>query len=111
MLIHLVDGTQDDVGGAWRTIRHELEAYGEGIEDKPELVVLNKADALTPEARAEKAAELAAACGREVAIVSGVSGEGVTSLLRAAFGEVRARREAEKREETTGETPTDGWTP
>ena len=111
VLIHLVDGTQDDVGGAWRTIRHELEAYGEGIEDKPELVVLNKADALTPEARAEKAAELAAACGREVAIVSGVSGEGVTSLLRAAFGEVRARREAEKREETTGETPTDGWTP
>ena len=111
VLIHLVDGTQDDVGGAWRTIRHELEAYGEGIEDKPELVVLNKADALTPEARAEKAAELAAACGREVAIVSGVSGEGVTSLLRAAFGEVRARREAEKREETTGETPTEGWSP
>jgi GTP-binding protein len=111
VLIHLVDGTQEDVAAAWRTVRHELEAYGEGIEDKPELVALNKADALTPDARAEKAAELAAACGREVAIVSGVSGEGVTPLLRAAFGEVRARRGAENREESAGETPTDEWRP
>ena len=111
VLLHLVDGTQEDVGAAWRTVREELEAYGEGIEDKVELVGLNKADALTPEVRAEKAAELAAACGHEVHVVSGVSGEGVTELLRAAFAEVRARREAERREATTGETPTDAWRP
>ena len=111
VLIHLVDGTQEDVAGAWRTIRGELEAYGEGVEDKPELTGLNKIDALSPEARAAKAAELAAACGHEVFLVSGVSGEGVTTLLRAAFGEVRVRREAERREETAGETPSDEWRP
>jgi len=111
VLIHLVEGTQDDVGGAWRTIRGELEAYGEGIEDKSELLALNKADALTPEIRAEKAAELKAASGKEPFVVSGVSGEGVTALLRAAFAQVRARRAAERREETTGETPDEEWRP
>ena len=50
---HLIDGTQDDVVGAYRTIRHELDAYGEGLEDKVELVALNKIDALSPELRAE----------------------------------------------------------
>jgi GTPase len=103
VLIHLVDGTQEDVGGAWRTIRQELEAYGAGLGDKPELVALNKADALDPETRAQKAAELEAACGRKPYVVSGVSGEGLTELLRAAFAEVRARREAERQEATTGE--------
>jgi GTP-binding protein len=111
VLIHLVDGTQEDVGAAWRTIRGELEAYGEGVGEKPELTALNKADALTPEAHAGKAAELAAACGHEVFVVSGVSGEGVTQLLRAAFAEVRARRGAERREETAGETPSEDWKP
>ena len=111
VLVHLVDGTQDDVGGAWRTIRQELEAYGEGLEDKTELVALNKADALTLEVREAKAAELAAACGHEVSVVSGVSGEGVTALLRAAFAQVRARRAAERKEATTGETPDEAWRP
>ncbi|WP_170815338.1 GTPase, partial [Salmonella enterica] len=60
VLIHLVDGTQEDVAGAWRTVRHELEAYGEGLEDKPELLALNKIDALDEETIAAKAAELEA---------------------------------------------------
>ena len=111
ILVHLVDGTQEDVAGAWRTVRHELEAYGEGIEDKSELLALNKADALTPEVRAEKAAELEAVAGKAPYIVSGVSGEGVVPLLRAAFAEVRARRAAEHREQTTGETPEEDWRP
>ena len=95
-LIHLVDATQDDVAGAWRTVRGELAAYGEGLADKPELVALNKADALDEATREAKAAELAAAAGRAPAIVSGVSGEGVTALLRAAYAEVRRGREAER---------------
>ncbi|MFA7263613.1 MAG: GTPase ObgE, partial [Caulobacter sp.] len=41
-LIHLIDATQDDVVGAWRTVRGELEAYGEGLADRPELLALNK---------------------------------------------------------------------
>src|SRR5512143_3882222 len=49
VLIHLVDGTQADVAGAYRTIRGELAAYGEGLEDKTELLALNKIDALDPD--------------------------------------------------------------
>jgi GTP-binding protein len=92
VLIHLIDSTQDDVAEAWRTIRAELAAYGEGLEDKPEILALNKVDALTPEDRAEKAAALEAACGHKPHLVSGVSGEGVRDLLRLAFAQVRIQR-------------------
>src|SRR5690606_31154933 len=92
VLIHLVDGTQEDVAGAWRTVRGELEAYGAGLAEKPEITALSKIDALTPELREARAAELAAAAGRPPMLVSGVSGEGVTELLRAAWAEVRKAR-------------------
>ena len=92
VLVHLVDGTQEDVGDAWRTVRHELLAYGEGLEDKSEIVALNKIDALDPETRDAKAAELSAACGHPVRMVSGAAGMGVTEILREAYGMVRARK-------------------
>ena len=91
-LIHLVDGTQDDVAHAYRIIRNELEAYGGGLGEKTEILALNKIDALTPELREEKAAELEAAAGKRPYLVSGVSGEGVPELLRAAWVEVRKAR-------------------
>jgi GTP-binding protein len=92
VLIHLVDATQDDVAQAWRTVRHELEAYGEELIDKPELLALNKIDALDEETLAEKAAELAAVAGVEPRRVSGVAGMGVTELLREAYALVRERK-------------------
>ena len=112
-LIHLIDGTQDDVGKAYRIIRHELEAYGAGLAEKAEVLALNKIDALTPEAREEKAAELEAVAGRRPMLVSGVSGEGVTELLRAAWTEVRKDRgeiAPAEEDETVMETP-GGWAP
>ena len=112
-LIHLIDGTQDDVANAWRIIRHELEAYGAGLADKPEVLALNKIDALSPEEREEKAAELEAAAGKRPMLVSGVSGEGVTALLRAAWTEVRKDRgeiAPAEEDETIVETP-GGWAP
>jgi GTP-binding protein len=92
VLIHLVDATQEDVAGAWRTVRHELEAYGEDLADKPEILALNKIDALDDETIAEKAAELKAAAGVEPRRISGFAGMGVTELLREAYALVRARR-------------------
>ena len=89
VLIHLVDGTQDDVGHAYTQIRHELETYGEGLADKPELLALNKVDALDPDTRAQRLAELQAAAGVQPLLVSGVSGEGVTAMLRAALARIR----------------------
>ena len=69
-----------------------LPIYGEGLADKAEILALNKIDALTPEVREEKAAELEAVAGRRPMLVSGVSGEGVPELLRAAWAEVRKNR-------------------
>jgi GTP-binding protein len=91
-LIHLVDGTQEDVAEAYRIVRGELEAYGAGIADKPEIVALSKIDALSDELREERAAALEEECGRAPMLVSGVSGEGVPELLRAAWAEVRRAR-------------------
>jgi len=108
VLVHLVDGTQEDIVGAWKTVRHELEAYGEDLHEKPELLALNKIDALDDETRAAKQAELAEAAGTEVRLVSGFTGENVTELLREAYALVRQRK-AEAAEEAAG--PSEGWTP
>jgi GTP-binding protein len=111
-LIHLVDGTQEDVVEAWRTVRHELEAYGEELGDKTEFLVLSKVDALDDETRAAKKAELEAASGGEVYEVSGVSGEGVTELLREAYALVRRRKgEAAAEEITQSGVEPESWAP
>ena len=117
VLVHLVDGTQEDVAEAYRTVRAELAAYGEGLETKPELLALNKADALEPELRTERAAALAVAAGREPRIVSGVSGEGVRELLREAYALVRRSRgeipaqEVEDEADVRSFEPADAWRP
>ena len=111
VLIHLVDGTQDDVGAAYHTVREELAAYGAGLSDKPEILALNKVDALDPETRAEKAAALEAAAGTAPMIVSGVSGEGVTALLRAALARVRRARGQAEDEEDGASRPGAEWLP
>ena len=92
VLLHLVDGTQQGPGDAYRTVREEIEAYGHGLAGKPEIVALSKVDALSPEEREIAAAELAAAAGREPCLVSAVSGEGVEDLLRLLARQVRAAR-------------------
>ncbi|HYD98449.1 MAG TPA: GTPase ObgE [Alphaproteobacteria bacterium] len=107
VLVHLVDGTQEDVAGAWRTVRHELEAYGEGLADKPEILALNKIDALDEATIAAKAAELEAAAGVTVRRVSGAAGMGVTEVLREAFGLVRER----KAQVAAEHAPQGGWQP
>ena len=107
-----MDGTQDDVVEAWKTVRHELEAYGDELRDKTEFLVLSKVDALDPETRKAKAKALAKASGAKVRQVSGVSGEGVTELLREAYALVRERKAEEAADalEASGAAPED-WTP
>jgi GTPase len=110
-LLHLVDGTQDDVAAAYRTVRGELEAYGEGLADKIELVALNKTDALSAEEIEERRAGLAEASGRPVATVSGVSGDGVRAMLGAIWREVRRARGEVVDEDDAPEPAADGWSP
>ena len=82
-LLHLVDGTSDHPDEDYRTIINELEAYGGALASKPRLTVLNKSDALGPELSEMQAEILAEASGGPVLTMSGVSGEGVTNVLRA----------------------------
>ena len=82
-LLHLVDGTTEDAGRAYKTVRAELEAYGQGVGDKPEVVALNKADALTPEQLKQQSARLKRAAGTAPLVVSAVTGAGVSNVLRA----------------------------
>lgn len=112
-LIHLVDATQDDVVGAWRTVRGELEAYGEGLADRPEILALNKVDAVDPDERKAKAKALKKASGVAPRLISGVSGEGVQEMLRATFQAVRAHRAVEAAEATveSADDASPGWSP
>jgi GTPase len=83
VLLHLIDGTGEHAGEAYKTVRAELEAYGNGLVDKPEIVALNKADALTPEQLKQQTARLKRAAKKTPLVISGVSGQGVTDALRA----------------------------
>jgi GTPase len=92
VLLHLVDGTGEHAGRAYKTVRAELKAYGQGLTDKPEIVALSKADALTSEQLQQQAARLARAAGKPPLIVSAATGEGVTEALRAIVTRVGAAR-------------------
>ncbi|MDB5371091.1 MAG: obgE [Roseomonas sp.] len=94
VLLHLIDGSQPDPVGAYETVRAELEGYGGGLIDKPEIVALNKTDAMTPQARASRVKALERATGRPVRLISGATGEGVPETLRLLADTVYRQREA-----------------
>jgi GTP-binding protein len=83
VLLHLVDATSDDVVVAWRTVRGELDAYGHGLEDKPEILALSKIDAVDPEELKTKRAKLKRAAKRDPMLLSAASGAGVREALFA----------------------------
>ena len=83
VLLHLVDGAAGDVVDAWRTVRTELAAYDAGLAAKPEIIGLNKADAMTPRQASARRAALARASGRPVHVLSGATGQGVPEIVRA----------------------------
>ena len=83
VLLHLVDGTGEHAGKDYKTVRAELDAYGGGLTDKPEIVALSKIDAMTPEAIKEQAARLKRACKKTPLLLSAHSKKGVPEELRA----------------------------
>ncbi len=98
VLLHLVDGTAEDAGAAYRTVRAELVAYGQGLAEKPEIVALNKADAMTAAAVRQQVGRLQQAARQLPLVLSAVSGEGVPEALRALLKVVEdARRRASER--------------
>ena len=93
VLLHLVDGTSPTVADDHATVRRELEAYGGGLSGKPVVLALNKIDALPDGPRRAARRALEAASGLPALAMSGVSGEGVETVVRTLTDRVRRARE------------------
>ena len=102
-LLHLVDATSEDVAGDYTVITNELCAYGGDLAAKPRITVLNKIDALDDETRAERRAALSPLVDGKIFEMSGVSGEGIETVLR------ELRRAIEQKNDGFEETVP--WTP
>ena len=101
VLLHLVDGTLEDVAGAYEAVCEELHAYGGGLAEKTQILALNKCDSLIQEEIDDKAAALKEASGRSVVVLSGVAGIGVQETLQSL---ARAVEDHRIREEETPES-------
>jgi GTP-binding protein len=109
VLLHLIDGTGDDVVGDYRTVRGELQQYGGGLVDKPVIVGLNKCDALNEKAIAKQTRALKKAVGGPVFALSAVSRAGVGDVLAALLAQIRLDRAG--RNEVELAAGQGGWTP
>jgi GTP-binding protein len=105
VILHLVDGTSEHAGRDYKIVRGELEAYGHGLTDKPEIVAMTKADAMTPEAIKSQKAKLKRACGQTPLVLSSQSGQGVQEVLRALMQVIEEARAPAERE------PEAAWQP
>ncbi len=94
VLLHLVDGAAGNVVQAWRTIRTELESYGGGLAGKPELIALNKTDAMTPQEISSRRRALEKASGNPVLLLSAATQGGVPEVLRALQDRITLERAA-----------------
>jgi len=107
VLLHLIDATQEDVIKDYKTIRGELKAYGAGLAKKPEIIALNKSDALTPEEAEEKQKALSKAIRKKVHLISGVSHQGTDQVLDLIWKEIVKARAKEEKPEVSSPNETD----
>ena len=94
VLLHLVSAQEENPGKAYKTVRGELDAYGNGLADKAEIVALSQVDTIDADTRKKKVAALKRAAGRAPILLSAVTGEGVEAVLRALMAEVVEARDA-----------------
>ena len=92
VLLHLIDGTAEDVAGDARTILAELAAYSPALAEKPRVTALNKIDALDDDTIAERRAALEGEIGGPVLLMSGVARQGVPEVLRALWARILPSR-------------------
>jgi GTP-binding protein len=115
VLLHLVDATAENPAKAYRTVRKEIEAYGGGLAEKPEIVALSKTDALSKEDLAAAKRKLSRATGGRVPLVlSSASGAGVREALAALLHIIDAGRAEERPRQIDLEVPQDertSWHP
>lgn len=109
VLIHLIDGTNEDVAHVYKAIRYELAAYADVLAEKPEIVVLNKVDALEPEDLKAKLKALKKVSKADVRAISGATGQGVEQVLYDVLAVIDAEKAAISETERA-QTP-EKWTP
>jgi GTP-binding protein len=108
VLLHLVDGTSEHAGKAYKTVRAELEAYDDALAEKAEIVALNKSDALTPDELKQQVARLKRAAKKTPLALSAVTGKGVEEVLRALLVVIG---EASRTPKNATATRAASWTP
>jgi GTP-binding protein len=108
ILIHLIDATGDDPVQAWHTVCDELEAYGAGLQDKPQIVALNKGDLLDDELMADISAQLEAAGAQAVIAISGATGQGVDKVLDRVIAALPDKSSVET---SSGDNEEGEWSP
>lgn len=101
ILLHLIDGTQEDVVEAYNIVRGELEEYSEELAQKPEIIAINKIDSLFEDEQEEKKKALEEATGKKVYLISGVAKQGLKEVLSLMYAEVKNQRieDIEEKEE------------
>ncbi len=109
VLLHLIDGHGENPAEAYRIVQGELEAYGAGLEDKPQVVALNKADLLDAELVEALSAELIAAGAADVLPLSGATGAGLDAVLDKLSTYIESDKQADL-DEDDPEEPTP-WSP
>ena len=108
VLLHLVDATGEHAGESYKTIRHELEAYGHDLTNKAEIIALSKADAVDAEALKRQKERLRRAAKRTPLVLSAASGQGVREALRALLAVIDEQSPSERE---TVASATAGWQP
>jgi GTP-binding protein len=101
VLLHLIDATGEHAGKAYKTVRRELEAYGAGLAEKPEIVALSKIDAVDAETLKAQTDRLKRAAKRKPLLLSSASHMGVTEALRALASEIDEAKASERQADAT----------
>ena len=83
VLLHLVSAQEEDVSKAYQIIRDELEAYGHGLSEKPEVVALSQVDILDEETKQIKQKQLEQISGKKIHLLSAVTHAGIEETLRS----------------------------
>lgn len=110
--LHLIDITSEDVAKAYRDIRRELELYDESLVQKPEVVALNKCDAVPEEEINAKVKELEEACGKKVYAISAVAKKGLMECLQAVNKYIKRERKQKSEPDTEDTSSLNGsWSP
>ena len=100
MLLHLVGATGDNPVAAWQTVSKELEQYGAGLVDKPQILALNKADLLDDELMEDIASQLRDAGAEHVLPLSGATGAGMDAALDKIIEAVGENSSIERKDQS-----------